>query len=137
MTDKPTDAELIAVWRIEAGKSWNSSNDIRTGYARAVLAKWGRPAQAVEPVAYRYKFKEDLQWQYTINKAQAHQLAVVEPLFTAPQPVAREPLTNEECTQIYHEANNITTKNPPITTERIFNAMRAAHGIKGGQHGTE
>lgn len=43
---EPTDAELIAVWRFEAGKSWNSSNDIRTGYARAVLAKWGQPAQA-------------------------------------------------------------------------------------------
>ena len=38
-------------------------------------------------------------------------------------------LTNEDCTRIYNKANNITTKNPPITTERIFKAMKAAHGI--------
>ena len=42
----------------------------------------------------------------------------------APQPVA---LTDEDCTRIYNEANNITVKNPPISTSRIFAAMRAAH----------
>ena len=41
---------------------------------------------AQEPVAWRYKFKEDLQWQYTQNKEQAHRLAVIEPLYTASQP---------------------------------------------------
>ena len=46
------------------------------------------------------------------------------------QPAQRKPLTDEDCTRIYNEANGITTKNPPITTERIFKAMRAAHGIK-------
>jgi hypothetical protein len=39
------------------------------------------------------------------------------------------PLTDGDCTRIYNEANGITTKNPPITTQRIFAAMRAAHGI--------
>lgn len=42
------------------------------------------------------------------------------------QPVA-QPLTDEDCTRIYNEANNITIKNPPITTARVFAAMRAAH----------
>ena len=42
------------------------------------------------------------------------------------QPVA-QPLTDEDCTRIYNEANNITVKNPPISTSRIFAAMRAAH----------
>ena len=41
---------------------------------------------AQEPVAWRYKFKEDLQWQYTQNQEQAHRLAVIEPLYTTPQP---------------------------------------------------
>jgi hypothetical protein len=50
----------------------------------------------------------------------------------AAQP-ATVPLTDEECTRIYNEANGITTKNPPITTQRIFAAMRAAHGITKGQ----
>jgi len=43
----------------------------------------------------------------------------------APQPA--QPLTDEDCTRIYNEANNITVKNPPISTSRIFAAMRAAH----------
>lgn len=40
--------------------------------------------------------------------------------------------TKERLTEIYNEANNITTKNPPLTTERIFAAMRlaAAHGAQ-------
>ena len=32
--------------------------------------------------------------------------------------------SNDELTAIYNEANGITVKNPPITTERIFAAMR-------------
>ena len=43
----------------------------------------------------------------------------------APQPA--QPLTDEDCTRIYNEANNITVKNPPISTARVFAAMRAAH----------
>jgi len=44
----------------------------------------------------------------------------------APKPVAHawQP-TNEELTTIYMKANGIEGKNPPITTERIFTAMRA------------
>ena len=112
--------------------------------ALALLAKWGPPAQAGEAVALDHiAVIEDGELRYmTGRKAPAYDCELyampdgkrAPALFTAPQPVAREPLTNKECTQIYHEANNITTKNPPITTERIFNAMRAAHGIKGGQH---
>ena len=46
----------------------------------------------------------------------------------------RAPLSDADCTRIYNEANDITDKNPPITTQRIFAAMRAAHDIKqGGQ----
>ena len=41
---EPTYAELITAWKIEAEKNLNRSNDIRVGYARAVLAKWGTPA---------------------------------------------------------------------------------------------
>lgn len=35
-------------------------------------------------------------------------------------------MTDEELTEIYNRANDITVKNPPITTERIFRAMREA-----------
>lgn len=137
-------------------------------YARAVLAKWGTPAGAAEPVApdfftvcawhegggesglvplpgYSNETEHGVKnlvleaarkegYKGTATGRLTELNWEIRPVYLTPQPVAREPLTNEECTQIYHEANNITTKNPPITTERIFNAMRAAHGIKGGQH---
>lgn len=34
-------------------------------------------------------------------------------------------VSSEELTRIYNESNGIDGKNPPITTERIFKAMRA------------
>lgn len=48
MTDKPTptDTELKAMWQIHAADIGGIFY-----YARAVLAKWGQPAQAAEPVA--------------------------------------------------------------------------------------
>ena len=47
-------------------------------------------------------------------------------LYTTPQPAIPEwRPTNEELTAIYMKANGIEGKNPPITTERIFTAMRA------------
>ena len=46
-TDKaPTDAELKAMWRLHAADIGGIFH-----YARAVLAKWGQPAHAAEPVA--------------------------------------------------------------------------------------
>lgn len=48
MTEKtqPTDAELKAMWQLHAADIGGIFH-----YARAVLAKWGQPAQAAEPVA--------------------------------------------------------------------------------------
>ena len=43
---EPTDAELKAMWKIHAADIGGIFY-----YARAVLAKWGQPAQAAEPVA--------------------------------------------------------------------------------------
>lgn len=47
--------------------------------------------------------------------------------FVAPPPAVPKGWqpTNEELTSIYMKANGIEGKNPPITTERIFTAMRA------------
>ena len=95
------------------------------------------PAVAGEPVAYRYKFKEDLQWQYTCNKSQAHRLAVVEPLYTTPQPTQAQagavPLTDEQIQEA------ILPINPHGMGYflRIASAIERAHGIgikKGDSH---
>lgn len=39
---------------------------------------------------------------------------------------SKEAPSNEECTQMYHRANGITAKHPPITSAFIFEAMRYA-----------
>ena len=46
MSTHPTDAEIDALWRFEASKNWDSTLAMRTNFTRAVLAKWGQPAQA-------------------------------------------------------------------------------------------
>ena len=58
MTDKPTptDAELKALWQLHAADIGGIFY-----YARAVLAKWGQPAQAEEPVAREPLTDEQIQ----------------------------------------------------------------------------
>ena len=134
---EPTDAEIVAVMRDGYNCRYNDEQD-HIDFARAVLAKWGTPpAVAGEPVAYRYKFKEDLQWQYTCNKSQAHRLAVVEPLYTTPQPTQAQagavPLTDEQIQEA------ILPINPHGMGYflRIASAIERAHGIgikKGDSH---
>ena len=129
MSNTPTDAEIVAVMRDGYNCRYNDEQD-HIDFARAVLAKWGTPpAVAGEPVAYRYKFKEDLQWQYTCNKSQAHRLAVVEPLYTTPQPTQAQavavPLTDEQIQEA------ILPINPHGMGYflRIARAIERAHGI--------
>ena len=58
MTDKPTptDAEILDAAEdfrshyTHGGTTFDEFDEI--GFARAVLAKWGQPAQAAEPVAW-------------------------------------------------------------------------------------
>lgn len=86
MSTQPTDAEIDELWRFEASKNWDSTLAMRTSFARAVLAKWGQPAVAVEPVAY-YEYNADLDaWflAYSHNpKAKTRPLVFGD---TAPQP---------------------------------------------------
>ena len=123
MTDKPTptDAELKAMWQIHAADIGGIFY-----YARAVLAKWGRPAQAAEPVAWWIPKAE----QFCIaGKSGDRPFAKAwEPLYTAPQPVAREPLSHAQA-----KALVLKYSNDPLNL--VFQ-VELAHGIKGGQHGT-
>ena len=50
MSTHPTDAEIIAVAATEGVRVRTGAAAIK--FARAVLAKWGQPAQAAEPVAW-------------------------------------------------------------------------------------
>ena len=51
MTDKPTPKEIDDLFVEETGFDTDDFPAAIFGFARAVLAKWGQPAQAAEPVA--------------------------------------------------------------------------------------
>lgn len=79
MTEKtqPTDAEIVEL----LGDPRYSTIEA----VRAAIAKWGTPAGEGEVVAWRYRMKGDLQWQYTERKEQFAHADEVQPLAT-PQP---------------------------------------------------
>ena len=134
MTDKPTptDAELKAMWQLHAADIGGIFH-----YARAVLAKWGQPAQAEEPVAWVWRFSDGsfCETPFETQKACAQDAIGYEgepvPLYLAPQPVAREPLTDEQIKDLQDDDVFFGS------CRQIVRAIEAEHGIKGGQHGTE
>ena len=122
MTDKPTPKEIDdLVYELrQAGK------DDTYSLVCAVLAKWGQPAQAAEPVAWLDP--------WTGTKVTTDYDAYGKhgiPLYTAPQPVAREPLTDEQWQRI----TDLTGGR--ILTQGVKDEIERVIGIKGGQHGTE
>ena len=128
MTDKPTptDAELKAMWQLHAADIGGSIY-----YARAVLAKWGTPqpspaeppAPRGEPVAWLNPWRAD---QVTTDYDAYGRRGI--PLYTAPQPVAREPLTPEQI-----ERDRPMMVEPAAYAAGVRYAEKH-HGIKGGQH---
>ena len=124
MTDKPTptDAELKALWQLHAADIGGIFD-----FARAVLAKWGQPAQAAEPVAWLDP--------WTGTKVTTDYDAYGKhgiPLYTAPQPVAREPLPKFLALKFH------ARRDKKATVTLLFPGHEAAdawvRGIKGGQH---
>ena len=186
MTDKqtPTDAELKAMWQLHAADIGGIFC-----YARAVLAKWGQPAQetkgrkvfvcthcdgvyadqpvtrcdclpdentftegwicfgapaqAAEPVAWAFKY-DDGTWH---DPSTTEHSSGMRPLFAAPQPVEREPLSDEEVDSLckvgpVYAPDGKVTLTPRQYRYELESAQRyglrkgeRAHGIKGGQHG--
>ena len=133
MTDKPTptDAEILEL----ASQYWYSLDETESEteieLVRAALAKWGQPAQAAEPVAW-LRNTTDPQPHAVTNlnyRSAVDAKAGVEylPVFAAPQPVAREPLSHAQA-----KALVLKYGNDPLNL--VFQ-VELAHGIKGGQHG--
>ena len=119
---KPTDAEIVELMRDGYNCRYNDEAD-HVDFARAVLDKWGRPAAvAGEPVAWldpwtgaKVTTDYDAYGKHGI------------PLYTAPQPVEREPLTHAQA-----KALVLKYGNDPL---HLVLQVERAHGIKGGQHG--
>ena len=138
MTEKtqPTDAELKAMWQLHAADIGGIFC-----YARAVLAKWGQPAQAGDPVAW-LRNTTDPQPHAVTNlkyRSAVDAKAGVEyiPVFAAPQPVAREPLTPARVKEIVRGAGYDQCGISDTEREAFINGLRHgehAHSIKGGQH---
>ena len=150
MTDKPTpiDAELFALIKEHFGLDQRRDDTVinrSTGRfhdaqryrdfaaAMARLAKWGQPAQAAEPVAWLDP--------WTGTKVTTDYDAYGKhgiPLYTAPQPVAREQLTPERVKEIARGAGYYQCGIPDTERSAFINGLRHGereHGIKRGQHG--
>ena len=132
MTDKPTptDAELEALLldKLPASKHYiRPVIEKMVAAMQAAIDKWGQPAQAAEPVAWLDP--------WTGTKVTTDYDAYGKhgiPLYTAPQPVAREPLTYEQIQDL------LLCGDPTDEEMRLVRiGWDAANGIKGGQHGTE
>ena len=141
MTDKPTDEALENLFVEETGFDIDDFPAAIFDFARAVLAKWGMPAQTAEPVAWldpwtgaKVTTDYDAYGKHGI------------PLYTAPQPVEREPLTDEQSKALMqaHRTAMLMTCKALVPECGEFAAIAQgldwlceSLGIKGGQHGTD
>ena len=137
---EPTDAEINALWR----ELFSRHEHSRAALVRAALAKWGQPAQAAEPVAYLTRNAEGDPAMLFFDKDEASTYCEdgvdPAPLYLAPLPVAREPLTPDKVKELVLDAGYDTIETPDPERAAFINGLRhgeQAHGIKGGQHGTE
>ena len=146
MTDKPTptDAEILDAAEdfrsqyTHGGTTFDEFDEI--GFARAVLAKWGTPATGGGPagtVGYTVHGTQYVNWR---TKPPAHGT----PIYTTLQPTQAQagavPLTPERVKEIVRGAGYDQCGIPDTERAAFINGLRHgehAHGIKGGQHGTE
>ena len=135
MTDKPspTDAELEALLldKLPASKHYiRPVIEKMVAAMQAAIDKWGAPAQAAEPVAWLDP--------WTGTKVTTDYDAYGKhgiPLYTAPQPVAREPLPKFLALKFH------ARRDKKATVTLLFPGHEAAdawtRGIRGAKHGTE
>ena len=90
---------------------------------RAYMSKWGQPVVAGEPVAWAATSEDGVVEALGMNQSRRFDT----PLYLAPQPVAREPLTPEQIQDL------LLCGNPTDEEMRLIRiGWDAAHGIKGG-----
>ena len=136
MTDEPTDEALENLFVEETGFDIDDFPAAILDFARAVLAKWGQPAQAGEPFCWH--------WENTFNggtgtvKKNPETLGInmVHPdhkwtaLYTAPQPTQTQPVAREPLSHAQAKALVLKYGNDPLNL--VFQ-VELAQGIKGGQ----
>ena len=114
-TDKqlaPTDAELAAL-AVEINRTdWDDAMDALICFARAVLARWGQPAHSGEPLTPR-------------------EIELIDGMIAVQLDHAMR------CDTIANRAMADKQKGWDMERVALLQKFKAAHGIKGGQHGTE
>lgn len=134
----PTDAELM-----DLGHECELD---AIEFGRAVLARWGTPAPVgVEPFAWTDDGSTRSGATATSHRVVTNEtkksmpaaaaVSFTVPLYTAE--VLAVPLTDEQIHAIYDEVARREPYAGAVTRRSIVRAIEAAHGIKGGQHGTE
>lgn len=147
----PTDAEIDAVLCSNWPAFYRQATLVRMWLRDAVreaIAKCGQPAHSGEPVyAFRRKGLDDF---CTCTEKRYAELSAKPNLFetrifyTAPQPVVRKPLTDEQVEALIttvHFREGYELKASVRTCLAWYRlGLRdgeRAHGIKGGQHGAD
>jgi hypothetical protein len=128
MTD-PTDAEIVALAVSEGVKVRTGAGVVKT--VRAALAKWG-----AQPVPAWYALVPVEPTPEMVDAAQEAympfgdmQLAIQLAIAAAPQPVAREPLSEAQREEVIEAVDGYNFPRD------VIDAVERAHGIKGDQHG--
>ena len=152
MTDKPTPKELENLFVEETGFDIDDFPAAILDFARAVLAKWGQPAQAEEPVAWLRNTTDQIADYVADNwPMRKYDLSEIEQrlrmLASAPSGPAREPL--DESRRLFDAGWKACANfcdRDDVAADGIIGfgacpqfeaAFSSANDIKGGQHGTE
>ena len=129
--NKPTDAEIDAVlcnhWPAFSMQATLVRMWLRDA-VRASLDKWGQPAHSGEPAAWKHDCAALLMNDVELWIDACPHCGKPR---NAPQPVEREHLTDAQIKDLQDDGVFLGT------CRQIVRAIEAAHGIKGGQHGTE
>lgn len=137
-TDNDLDVLLAEHWPAFATVGTHPLQWMRAAM-RDAIAKWGTPpAVAGEPVAWWIPKAE----QFCLaDKSGDRPFAKAwEPLYTTPQPTQAQagavPLTDEQIREAI-KAFKVSENLMGVNHIHVARAIERAHGIKGGQHGTD
>lgn len=137
----PTDAEIDAAWMESVKKHELTALFVRD-FARAVLARWGAQ-QAPDPRPVIEMSKKALAEElaaWDIDPPLHHVLeahdACAAWLAAAPQPVAREPMTDEDLRKWWASGNGLEDCDMCKLADfgTVVRAVEEMHRIKGGLH---